>query len=226
MNRPHLSCSEYAMVVASRLYFSAFYRTVYLLMIASSIACVAWTILNHWRTPTSKLFISLEILLCSMLVVEVLIRMLALKRKFWTRWSNLFDVAATILSIVSVALYFQQEGVVEELEEVAADFIMMFRNANQYMRLAVFLKNRKLLVTQKTADSNGIDFDDLDEGAVNHSLSSSHALQHAEQSNTLLTLENDTDDDDDAVVLTSELEEIPVAPIEVAGTYDDIALST
>ncbi|CAK4099238.1 unnamed protein product [Aphanomyces euteiches] len=161
-----------------------------------------------------------------MLVVEVLIRMLALKRKFWTRWSNLFDVAATILSIVSVALYFQQEGVVEELEEVAADFIMMFRNANQYMRLAVFLKNRKLLVTQKTADSNGIDFDDLDEGAVNHSLSSSHALQHAEQSNTLLTLENDTDDDDDAVVLTSELEEIPVAPIEVAGTYDDIALST
>ncbi|KAF0735068.1 hypothetical protein Ae201684P_002462 [Aphanomyces euteiches] len=210
MNRPHLSCSEYAMVVASRLYFSAFYRTVYLLMIASSIACVAWTILNHWRTPTSKLFISLEILLCSMLVVEVLIRMLALKRKFWTRWSNLFDVAATILSIVSVALYFQQEGVVEELEEVAADFIMMFRNANQYMRLAVFLKNRKLLVTQKTADSNGIDFDDLDE----------------EQSNTLLTLENDTDDDDDAVVLTSELEEIPVAPIEVAGTYDDIALST
>ncbi|CAK4859723.1 unnamed protein product [Aphanomyces euteiches] len=145
-----------------------------------------------------------------MLVVEVLIRMLALKRKFWTRWSNLFDVAATILSIVSVALYFQQEGVVEELEEVAADFIMMFRNANQYMRLAVFLKNRKLLVTQKTADSNGIDFDDLDE----------------EQSNTLLTLENDTDDDDDAVVLTSELEEIPVAPIEVAGTYDDIALST
>ncbi|CAK4083651.1 unnamed protein product [Aphanomyces euteiches] len=152
--------------------------------------------------------------------------MLALKRKFWTRWSNLFDVAATILSIVSVALYFQQEGVVEELEEVAADFIMMFRNANQYMRLAVFLKNRKLLVTQKTADSNGIDFDDLDEGAVNHSLSSSHALQHAEQSNTLLTLENDTDDDDDAVVLTSELEEIPVAPIEVAGTYDDIALST
>ncbi|KAG9403445.1 hypothetical protein AC1031_006085 [Aphanomyces cochlioides] len=210
MNRPHLSCSEYAMVVASRLYFSAFYRTVYLLMIVSSIACVASTILNHWRTPTSKLFISLEILICSMLVVEVLIRMLALKRKFWTRWSNLFDVAATILSIVSVALYFQQEGVVEELEEVAADFMMMFRNANQYMRLAVFLKNRKLLVSQKTADSNGIDFDDLDE----------------EQSNTLLTLENDTDDDDDAVVLTSELEEFPVAPIEVAGTYDDIALST
>ncbi|OQS06051.1 hypothetical protein THRCLA_01885 [Thraustotheca clavata] len=156
-----VSCSEYAMVVASRLYFSAFYRVVYLLMIATSIVCVLWTMLNHWHTPNSSLFISLEIMLCCMLVIEVLIRMLALKRKYWLKWSNLFDVMATVLSVVSITLYFKQESVVEELEEVAADFVMLLRNAVQYARLAVFLKNRKVLLPKNEATT--IDFDDLDE---------------------------------------------------------------
>ncbi|KAF0689662.1 Aste57867_18899 [Aphanomyces stellatus] len=218
MKRPHMPCSEYAMVVASRLYFSAFYRLVYLVMIASSIACVAWTVLNHWRTPTSNVFISLEILLCSMLVVEVIIRMLALKRKFWTRWSNLFDVAATVLSIVSVALYFQQEGVVEELEEVAADFMMMFRNANQYMRLAVFLKNRKVLMSKKSADVSGIDFDELDE----------------EQASMLATIDHFDDEDDSenlpvdeaTIVVDDDIESPPaeVASAAAEESYDDILL--
>ncbi|KAF0736154.1 hypothetical protein AaE_009014, partial [Aphanomyces astaci] len=202
--------------VASRLYFSAFYRTVYLIMIASSVACVAWTVANHWRTPTSEVFISLEILLCCMLVVEVVIRMLALKRKFWKRWTNLFDVAASVLSIVSVALYFHQEGVMEELEEVAADFMMMFRNANQYMRLAVFLKNRKMLSSQKSADSNGIDFDDLDE---------------EEQTSMLLEAREEEVDHKDveaAVVVKDDDHKATAAPTEAAAVsdYDEVALTT
>ncbi|OQR94867.1 hypothetical protein ACHHYP_00893 [Achlya hypogyna] len=156
-----MGCSEYAMVVASRLYFSSVYRVVYLLMIATSIICVGWTITNHWHTPSSDVFISLEIGLCSMLVLEVLIRMLALKRKYWLKWSNLFDIVATVLSVVSIALYFKQESVVEELEEVAADFVMVLRNTMQYARLAVFLKNREVLLQK--AEPTGIDFDDIDE---------------------------------------------------------------
>ncbi|ETW06918.1 hypothetical protein, variant [Aphanomyces invadans] len=208
--RQHMPCSEYAMVVASRLYFSAFYRTVYLIMIASSVACVAWTVANHWRTPTSDVFISLEILLCCMLVVEVVIRMLALKRKFWTRWTNLFDVTATVLSIVSIALYFQQQGVVEELEEIAADFMMMLRNANQYMRLAVFLKNRKMLTSQKSADSNGIDFDDLDE---------------EEQATMLMQPAQDDDECHDEVVVDVGAPSSVVEPMDATGSYDEVKLT-
>ncbi|EQC32220.1 hypothetical protein SDRG_09972 [Saprolegnia diclina VS20] len=156
-----VSCSEYANVVASRLYFSAFYRVVYLAMIATSMACVGWTIANHWHSPASSLFISLEITLCCMLTLEVLIRMLALKRKYWLKWTNLFDVVATVLSLVSIALYFRQESVVEELEEVAADFVVLLRNTVQYARLAVFLKNRKEILPKH--EPSGIDFDDLDE---------------------------------------------------------------
>jgi hypothetical protein len=38
----HIGCREYLMTVASRLYFSSFYRLVYFFMIASSIVCVVW----------------------------------------------------------------------------------------------------------------------------------------------------------------------------------------
>ena len=39
---PHIGCKEYLMTVASRLYFSSFYRVVYCSMIASSLVCVVW----------------------------------------------------------------------------------------------------------------------------------------------------------------------------------------
>lgn len=45
-----------------------------------------------------------------------------------------------MLSLVSVAMYFNEEGVIGELEEVATDAILMLRNAVQYIRLAIFLK--------------------------------------------------------------------------------------
>lgn len=44
------------------------------------------------------------------------------------------------MSLVSVAMYFNEEGVLGELEEVATDSILALRNAVQYIRLAIFLK--------------------------------------------------------------------------------------
>jgi hypothetical protein len=37
-----IGCGEYALTVASRLYFSSVYRLVYFFMIASSLLCVVW----------------------------------------------------------------------------------------------------------------------------------------------------------------------------------------
>lgn len=48
--------------------------------------------------------------------------------------------AAAVMSLVSVAMYFNEEGVLGELEEVATDSILALRNAVQYIRLAIFLK--------------------------------------------------------------------------------------
>ncbi|RLN87643.1 hypothetical protein BBJ28_00001117 [Nothophytophthora sp. Chile5] len=174
---------EYAMTVASQLYFSSFYRLVYFFMIVSSIVCVIWTGVNHWRIPSSVVFISLEITVSALLVFEVLLRMMAFKRvrllhtrslllsrpspnnlhgvltlsqRFWSKWCNIFDVIAlgqwpldllalpannAMMSLVSVAMYFNEEGVLGELEEVATDSVLALRNAVQYIRLAIFLNS-------------------------------------------------------------------------------------
>ncbi|CAI5712766.1 unnamed protein product [Hyaloperonospora brassicae] len=158
---PHIGCKEYLMTVASRLYFSSFYRVVYCSMIASSLVCVVWTGLNEWKIPSSVVFISLEIIVSTLLVCEVLLRMMAFKKRFWHKWCNIFDVVALVMSLVSVAMYFNEEGVLGELEEVAADSVLALRNAVQYLRLAIFLKNRS---DQPTTIGRDIDFEQLATG--------------------------------------------------------------
>ncbi|CAH0491242.1 unnamed protein product [Peronospora farinosa] len=155
---PHIGCKEHVMTVASRLYFSSFYRIVYFFMIASSLVCVVWTGINDWKIPSSMVFISLEIIVSTLLVLEVLLRMMAFKRRFWHKWCNIFDVVALVMSLVSVAMYFNEEGVLGELEEVAADSVLALRNAVQYARLAIFLKNRS---DRPTTIGKEIDFEEL-----------------------------------------------------------------
>ncbi|KAG2772501.1 hypothetical protein JG687_00000479 [Phytophthora cactorum] len=155
----HIGCKEYLMTVSSRLYFSSFYRLVYFFMIASSVVCVAWTGMNNWKIPSSVVFISLEITVSALLVFEVLLRMMAFKRRFWHKWCNIFDIVALVMSLVSVVMYFNEgEGVLGELEEVAADSVLALRNAVQYVRLAIFLKNRS---DQPTTIGKDIDFEEL-----------------------------------------------------------------
>ncbi|CAH0477229.1 unnamed protein product [Peronospora belbahrii] len=155
---PHIGCKEHLMTVASRLYFSNVYRIVYFFMIASSLVCVTWTGINGWKIPSSVVFITLEIIVSSLLVFEVLLRMMAFKRRFWRKWCNIFDVVALVMSLVSVAIYFNEEGVLGELEEVAADSVLALRNAVQYVRLAIFLKNRS---DRPTTIGKEIDFEAL-----------------------------------------------------------------
>ncbi|KAE8910859.1 hypothetical protein PF005_g16644 [Phytophthora fragariae] len=154
----HIGCKEYLMTVSSRLYFSSFYRLVYFFMIASSLVCVVWTGMNNWRIPSSVVFISLEILVSALLVFEVLLRMMAFKRRFWHKWCNIFDIVALVMSLVSVAMYFNEEGVLGELEEVATDSVLALRNAVQYVRLAIFLKNRS---DRPATIGKDIDFEEL-----------------------------------------------------------------
>ncbi|RLN79096.1 hypothetical protein BBJ28_00022234 [Nothophytophthora sp. Chile5] len=64
---------------------------------------------------------------------------------------------AAVMSLVSVAMYFNEEGVLGELEEVATDSVLALRNAVQYIRLAIFLKYDQTLLTL----GKDIDFEKL-----------------------------------------------------------------
>ncbi|KAI9906998.1 hypothetical protein PsorP6_004036 [Peronosclerospora sorghi] len=147
---PQIGCKEYLVAVSSRIYFSSFYRLVYFFMIASSIVCVVWTGTNGWKIPSSIVFISLEIVVSALLVFEILLRMMAFKKRFWHKWCNIFDVMALVMSLVSLVIYFNEESVLGELEEVAADSVMALRNAVQ---------NRS---DQPTTIGKDIDFEKLD----------------------------------------------------------------
>ncbi|TDH64897.1 uncharacterized protein CCR75_000649 [Bremia lactucae] len=68
------------------------------------------------------------------------------------------SVRDVVMSIFSLVEYFNQEGVLGELEEVAADSVLALRNAVQYVRLALFLKNRS---DRPTTIGKDIDFEKL-----------------------------------------------------------------
>lgn len=93
-----------------------------------------------------------------LLTFEVVIRMLAQRHRFWHRWCNVFDAIVVILSLVSIAIYVKGESMFEELEEVATDCLLAIRNAIQYGRLMVFLRNRRLNTQPNDLD---IDFDSI-----------------------------------------------------------------
>ncbi|GLD94872.1 hypothetical protein PINS_up003497 [Pythium insidiosum] len=154
-----VGCLEYAVTVASRFYFSHFYRVIYFFTVLASLTCIAWTAWNHWSIPSSLVFIALEIAVSALLVFEVMLRMVAYRRRFWSKWCNIFDVVALAMSLVSVAMYFNEEGFVGELEEVATGILLAFRNTVQYIRLAIFLKNRSEQIGGTQVPD--IDFDHL-----------------------------------------------------------------
>ncbi|KAJ0399802.1 hypothetical protein P43SY_002947 [Pythium insidiosum] len=72
---------EYAVTVASRFYFSHFYRIIYFFTVMASLTCIAWTAWNHWTIPSSLMFIALEIAVSALLVFEVVLRMIAFRQK-------------------------------------------------------------------------------------------------------------------------------------------------
>ncbi|TMW68841.1 hypothetical protein Poli38472_006309 [Pythium oligandrum] len=177
----HVGCREHVLTIASRLYFSNFYRLIYFFTVVASLVCVVWTGLNDWKIPNSVVFISLEIAVSALLVFEVALRMMAFRTRFWSKWSNIFDLVALTMSLVSVAMYFNEEGVIGELEEVATDTLLALRNALQYVRLAIFLKNRSEQIGSKKGADMEIDFDSLP------------------------TTEEDTDEEEENAVLMAEL---------------------
>ncbi|KAJ8542420.1 hypothetical protein ON010_g12394 [Phytophthora cinnamomi] len=214
----HIGCKEYLMTVASRLYFSSFYRLVYFFMIASSLVCVVWNAAplgGLWADETVFSAASVH----TFVVVATLLKPVVggvylagdhrqraaglrgaatddgvqegaqvLETEFWCasgtsgatsltwlRWVRLtlnggsggehsrvdelwYLCDFAVMSLVSVAMYFNEEGVLGELEEVATDSVLALRNAVQYVRLAIFLKNRS---DRPTTIGKDIDFEDI-----------------------------------------------------------------
>lgn len=174
----------------SRLYFSAYCRAFYILLILMNLACIVWTLLQFGSFPDEVWFLALEVALSGLVVLEVGWRLgLQGPVAFCTSLANLFDVAVTVACVVVLGL--AAADMVLFLEGLSGEVLLIFRSFVQYLRLVFFIKN------QRKAQNNllqMINFSELAEAPK----APSHALAEEEEkpapNNTGTIQEGDSED--------------------------------
>lgn len=127
----------------NQIYFSSSCRFFYLILIFASVTVCAWTLVHFGSFPDELWFIALEVVLTSAVLVEVGLRMfLQGIRNFFMSWTNLFDIVVIFFSLLAIAGAVLTTGVLGEVGGVSGQALVIFYCSAQYLRLALFLKNR------------------------------------------------------------------------------------
>lgn len=126
----------------SRLYFSAYCRAFYVILILMNLACIVWTLLQFGSFPDDLWFLAVEAVLSGLVVLEVGWRLgLQGPVAFCTSLANLFDVAVTVACVVDLGL--AAADMVLFLEGLSGEVLLIFRSLIQYLRLVIFIKNQR-----------------------------------------------------------------------------------
>lgn len=106
-------------------------------------------------SPYPSLYISLEVFIVLMLVLEVMLRMCSMRRSFWRSGCNIFDVLVTLLCCVSLAVYLVDPDSSNDMEDAFAFFLVALRYANPWMRLVTWARHQRSL---PAASAGSVDF--------------------------------------------------------------------
>jgi len=142
---------------ANRLLFSKAYSIFYILIIVLNLALLIWIIANasvvkSISSPGHWLFGFAEIVINLALFFEVALRMAALGKKYFSNWSNVFDLVVLMLSFIGLLLYFQASGSFGEANDITTTALLFFRYFIQLVRLVVMIRNqRKNMSTQPSS---------------------------------------------------------------------------
>mmetsp|Transcript_8929 Transcript_8929/g.17257 ORF Transcript_8929/g.17257 Transcript_8929/m.17257 type:complete len:161 (+) Transcript_8929:2769-3251(+) len=127
----------------NHIYFSSGCRFFYLILILASVAVCAWTLVHFGSFPDEGWFIVLEITLTLAVIVEVALRIyLQGTRTFLMNWTNLFDLAVLFCFVIAIIGAVITKGVLGEVGGLSGQALLVFYCSVQYLRLALFLKNR------------------------------------------------------------------------------------
>lgn len=107
------------------------------------------------RRPYPRLYLSLEIFIVIMLVLEVVLRMCSMRRSFWRSPCNVFDVIVTALCCVSLVVLLVAPDVSFDMEDAFAFFLVALRYANPWMRLVTWARHQRSL---PSAAAGSVDF--------------------------------------------------------------------
>mmetsp|Transcript_8331 Transcript_8331/g.15455 ORF Transcript_8331/g.15455 Transcript_8331/m.15455 type:complete len:235 (-) Transcript_8331:244-948(-) len=175
-----------------RLYYTDGCAYVYLILIAVNVGLICWTLALPGGYDGGVFFLIMQGLLNVVLVVEVWVRYITSPDNFWIEWSNIFDIIVMILAIATHFLYIIAPTDYETAEDSAV-LMRIIRDGFQFLRLGVFLKNRR-----NSEPYHMVDFNDLDDiGAVVPVRFQDDPLLKEQCDEMSQTSELSRDDDDD-----------------------------
>uniref|UniRef100_A0A6B2LEN4 Ion transport domain-containing protein n=1 Tax=Arcella intermedia TaxID=1963864 RepID=A0A6B2LEN4_9EUKA len=97
--------------------------------------------------PNHPMFIILEVLVNLTLLIEIILRFLPLKLRYFRYWGHIFDCAVFILSIVAMVFFFKADSILKDVEEVFTILLVSCRYVIALMRVISFIKNQSSTIT-------------------------------------------------------------------------------
>ncbi|KAI9310366.1 hypothetical protein BX666DRAFT_2008107 [Dichotomocladium elegans] len=139
--------SERLQALANRFIYSRSYILLYLTLAFLSLISIAVSLQEKCPTP---LFVSLEFVINIATIIEVAVRLIALKKAYWKSVWNQLDVALVILcTITLVWLAISNCSAGEQNEALFDTILLVVRNGFQLFRLLTMArKNKHTLLTR------------------------------------------------------------------------------
>lgn len=151
--------SEMRAAGAKRVLHSQAYKMFYIGVIVANFGALLWLLID--KTPESGWFVLLEIVVGLVFGTEILLKYTADPGKFWTAWSNKFDVFVFLLLVTGGVLYAVAPGSLSEEDEVGAEALLIFRYIYMLLRLGGVMKNTRSVAPRRDIVFNiGDDEDD------------------------------------------------------------------
>ncbi|KAH6561215.1 hypothetical protein BASA62_009992 [Batrachochytrium salamandrivorans] len=134
--------------LASRLLHSTSYQVFYVIMAVLSLVCLAIS-MTH-KCPPGWFYV-LESLIIISLVLEVGVRFLAYRKRYWHSVWNILDIVMVLFCVV--AFVFVVGGACDSTkrkEAVAEEILLIFRNGIQFSRLVLMMQKNRTSLASRT----------------------------------------------------------------------------
>ncbi|KAG2178400.1 hypothetical protein INT44_001552 [Umbelopsis vinacea] len=187
-----LTRAEAIQGMANRFMYSRFYIMFYLGLAGLSLVSI---ILSLAETCPSLLFIILEGIINAAMILEVSIRMVALRRGYWKSIWNVIDTILVILCAITLIVIASGCSASERSEALFDTILLVIRNCVQFFRLFMMMRKNQHSLSTRSAR---IDFDDLRNQPRNASVEFSAMERGVSLEGGFL---DDSDDDDEGRII-------------------------
>ncbi|KAI8098850.1 uncharacterized protein BX664DRAFT_319752 [Halteromyces radiatus] len=150
-----LTRSEMIQGMANRLMYSNFYIALYLGLGLLSLVSI---ILSIQETCPSLMFIIFEAIINFAMIIEVTIRLLALRRTYWQSVWNIIDIVLVLLCAITLIVLATGCSASERNEAIFDTVLLVIRNCFQFFRLFMMAKKNQYSIHARTTR---IDFNHL-----------------------------------------------------------------